>query len=154
MFSGCYYGGSKVECESLLDTSRYICKASGENTDVCFDAIFESGIKENRCIEENEYNTLVEFNKKINDTIVDTEITNENFGQATKHLTIAMTCFVWVVFFITSLFIAFDRYGVYREKHLTITLIFVCLLFPIIGPLILYLVDKTREEIKDRKKPQ
>lgn len=65
-----------------LDTSRYVCKASGENTDVCFNVILENGTKENRCIEEREYNGLVEFDKKTNGeaAVVGAKITNESLS--------------------------------------------------------------------------
>jgi hypothetical protein len=151
LFSGCYYGGSTVECESLLDTSSYVCSVSNENTDVCFDVIFENGAKENRCVESKESKEVSMKFDTESGIVVETKITNENLCSYIKVKLTTLSILICVIFTTASFIIAFNNFN---TKHYTITLIFICLLFNLVGVSILYLIDKTREEMKDRKKPQ
>jgi len=150
LICGCYYGGSTVECESLLNTNRYVCKIDTQNADICFNVIFNDEMKENVCIDDNDTNDFFTFNKKTinSSTVLKTEITSESYSSNSFFLIVFLTCFFWFILICFSIVIAFEDQAM-KKRHYTITLLFVCL-FNFIGLGILYLIDKTREEIRDR----
>jgi hypothetical protein len=151
LFCGCY-GGSTVECESLINTNKYTCEVDTKEADICFDVIFSDGTKENRCIEDDTINNKIFlFSKRTtNSSIVSrTEITSESYSSSSFFLIVFLTCFFWFILICFSIVIALIEDQAMKKRHYTITLLFVCL-FHFIGLGILYLIDKTREEIRDR----
>jgi hypothetical protein len=153
LFSGCYYGGSTVECESLLDNSKYMCEIDTKNADICFDVIFSDGKVENKCVEDdnNSQNFLLEFSTKNRTPVVNTKIVEETYSSDTIYLFIGLTSFLWFMSVVVSFVVVFGDNNYDKRNRYTITLLFVCL-FHFIGLGILYLIDTTKDEMKDRKK--
>lgn len=147
---GCTYGGSTVECESLSNNDHYMCEIHATNTDVCFDVFFSNGKIENKCVDDSKSNDLFKFSTKNKTSVIDVKIVEETYSSDTIYLITMLTSFMW--FMSTTLLFVYVFGGNYNKRnHYTITLIFVCL-FHFIGLGILYLIDKTKEEMEDRKK--